>query len=521
MTLSVGTRLGSFEIAGLLGVGGMGEVYRAKDTKLGREVAVKVLPEAFSKDKDRLARFEREARLLASLNHPNIAAIYDLQEAQGIRLLIMELVEGLTLAERLRPGPLSTEESAAIFVQIAEAVEAAHERGIIHRDLKPANIKVTPQGRVKVLDFGLAKAFQEPSAAPNPGGTLAMPKQSGDSDITTKASILGTPAYMSPEQARAEPLDKRTDIWAFGCCFFEALSGRRPFAGKTNTDMLAEVLKSEPDWSALPKTTPPKFRDLIQRCLQKETKNRLRDIGDARIVLHESQTPSISSTPGWNREAQSGAKISEGGYKAILFTRLIGSADLQQRLGVTAGAEAIARHDAIFRESLGEFNGSEMERTADGFYAAFDLPSEALRCALSFQQKLAKLDLPEPLDVGMGIHAGEIGRSEGPQESQAASPTGAIDVAARLMGLAGPRQILLTGGAYESARQEISSSPGGSEIAWLAHGAYAFKGMQSHLEVYEAGIVGLAALTHPSQTETAKRAVRPKIGLQPVSRRKK
>jgi eukaryotic-like serine/threonine-protein kinase len=277
--LKSGIKLGSYEIVAPLGAGGMGEVYEARDTKLGRNVAIKVLPAAFVNDPERLSRFQREARMLAALNHPNIATIHGFEHSDGVHYLVMELVTGQTLAELLKSGPLRVEETVKIAGQIAEALEAAHEKTVIHRDLKPANVKVTPEGRVKVLDFGLAKAFagdggQDPSQAPT---VTAMGTEEG--------KILGTPAYMSPDQARGKPVDKRTDIWAFGCVVYELMTGKAAFHGETLSDTIAAVLEREPDWEVLPAATPAKVQDLLRRCLEKDVNRRLRDIGDARIEL--------------------------------------------------------------------------------------------------------------------------------------------------------------------------------------------------------------------------------------------
>jgi eukaryotic-like serine/threonine-protein kinase len=277
----IGRKLGSYQILSLLGAGGMGEVYEARDTKLGRNVAIKVLPSAFVHDPDRLSRFQREARMLASLNHPNIATIHGLEQSDGVHYLVMELVAGQTLAERVSGGAVGIVESLKICGQIAEALEAAHEKGVTHRDLKPANVKVTPEGRVKVLDFGLAKAFagdggQDPSLAPT---LTAMGTEEG--------MIMGTPRYMSPEQARGKTVDKRTDIWAFGCVLYELLTGKQAFRGETVSDTIAAVLEREPDLQVLPPATPTKIRDLLRRCLQKDSQRRLRDIGDARIEIEE------------------------------------------------------------------------------------------------------------------------------------------------------------------------------------------------------------------------------------------
>ncbi len=280
--MTPGTQLGSYEILSPLGKGGMGEVWRARDQKLGREVAIKTLPEEFAQDEERLARFEREAKLLASLNHPNIATIHGLEEHDGMRFLVLELVEGDTLADRLKRGAIPVEESLKFALQIAEALEAAHEKGVIHRDLKPANIKVTPDGKVKVLDFGLAKAFagdgSEPNLSQSPTLSLAA---------TQQGVILGTAAYMSPEQARGVTVDKRADIWALGCVLYEMLTGKQVFQGELMSDVMASVLKSEPDYKGLPPTIHPKLRELLRRCLEKEPKQRWHDIGDVRVELEQ------------------------------------------------------------------------------------------------------------------------------------------------------------------------------------------------------------------------------------------
>jgi serine/threonine-protein kinase len=270
----------------------MGEVYRARDTRLDRDVAIKVLPETFARDPERIARFQREAKVLASLNHPNIAAIYGFEEANAVRFLVLELVEGETLADRLKIGPLPVDEALSICKQIAEAVETAHEQGVIHRDLKPANVKINPDGKVKVLDFGLAKALtgddrSQTSIANSPTITV---------DFTLPGVILGTAAYMSPEQARGRPVDKRSDIWSFGCLLYECLSGHRPFQGDTATDLIAKILERDPDWSTLPPNTPATVQLLLRRCLVKDRNRRLRDVGDARIELENAITDPTSSS---------------------------------------------------------------------------------------------------------------------------------------------------------------------------------------------------------------------------------
>ena len=291
--LAPGRRIGVFEVTGLLGEGGMGQVYRARDTRLNRDVALKILPEAFAADPDRLARFTREAQTLAALNHPHIAHIHGLEESGGVRALVMELVEGEDLSQRIARGPLSLDEVLPIARQIAEALEAAHEQGIIHRDLKPANIKVTPDGTVKVLDFGLAKAL-DPVASSSPD---AMNSPTLSIHATQAGVILGTAAYMSPEQARGRPTDKRSDVWAFGCVLFEMLSGKRAFDGDDATEIIAAVVKMPPDWAALPADVPPHLIKLIRRCLEKDRKLRIGDMAVARFLMSDGATLDAPTKP--------------------------------------------------------------------------------------------------------------------------------------------------------------------------------------------------------------------------------
>src|SRR4051812_6759406 len=291
MDLASGTRLGVYEIQSLLGVGAMGEVYRARDTRLGRNVAIKILPRAFTSDSHRLARFEREARVMATLSHPNIAAIYGVEERGDVCALVLELVEGETLAERiarerrrLRSGgsaerTMTPHDALTLARQIAEALDVAHEKGIVHRDLKPANIMITADGVVKVLDFSLAKPAIDQASADSPTLTL---------HDTPDGAVVGTAAYMSPEQARGQPVDKRTDIWAFGCVLYEMLTGRAAFAGQTLSDTFVAIIDREPPWASLPAAVPPPIRRLLQRALEKDPKRRLRDIGDARVEIDEA-----------------------------------------------------------------------------------------------------------------------------------------------------------------------------------------------------------------------------------------
>jgi len=286
MALTPGTRIGPYEVVGSLGAGGMGEVYRARDAKLGRDVALKILPAAFASDPDRLARFDREAQVLASLNHPHIAQIYGFQESGDARALVMELVDGPTLADVILVGPIEVTEALRLARQIALAIEAAHERGITHRDLKPSNIKITADGAVKVLDFGLAKLSPGSDSSTRTAiDATASPTLMSPTLATGVGVILGTAAYMSPEQARGRAVDRRSDIWAFGCVLYEMLTGRRAFQGEEISDTLASILRDDPDWSLIPSTVPPTVRRYLQRCLAKDPGQRVHDIGDMRLAL--------------------------------------------------------------------------------------------------------------------------------------------------------------------------------------------------------------------------------------------
>ena len=324
MSLSPGTKLAHYEILEPIGKGGMGEVYRARDTKLGRDVAIKALPEEFAKDKERLARFEREAKLLASLNHPNIASIYGLEESDGVKALILELVEGPTLAERIAEGPIPVEEALPIARQITAALEAGHEAGVIHRDLKPANVKVKEDGTVKVLDYGLAKALE----GDRPAGADAKLSQSPT--LTRQGTqigvILGTAAYMSPEQAKGKRVDKRADIWAFGAVVYEMLTGKPAFEGSDISDTLANVLKTEPTWDTLPTALSSTLTVYIKRCLHKDSKQRVHDIADARLALEGAFDPTESPLVEAATAAQSrGQRVMPWVMGAIMGGVLVGA----------------------------------------------------------------------------------------------------------------------------------------------------------------------------------------------------
>jgi serine/threonine protein kinase len=332
--LGIGTSFGPYEIVAAIGVGGMGEVYRARDPRLGRDVAIKVLPESFSRDRDRIARFEREARMLAALNCPGIAVIYGLEQVNGVIGLVLELVEGPTLAERIGGGALATAEALHVARQIVDAMDAAHEKGIVHRDLKPANIKITSDGIVKVLDFGLAKGADQSAASGSEGRDTPTVTAQG----TEAGVILGTASYMSPEQARGRVVDKRADIWAFGCVLYEMLTGRLAFPGETTSDVIAGIITREPDWDALPAATPLHLRRLLARLLQKDPKQRVRDIADTRIDLEDAQA------------ARDDAAARRGTSRWRLVA-LLSLATLALTLGL--GASWLARRGAVPSPSIG------------------------------------------------------------------------------------------------------------------------------------------------------------------------
>jgi serine/threonine-protein kinase len=316
VSLTAGSRLGPYEIVSPIGAGGMGVVYRARDTRLGRDVALKVLPEDLARSVERRARFERESRLLATLNHSGIAGIHDVLEDAGTPILVMELVEGETLDERLRRGPLPLRQALEVGRQMAEALEAAHEKGVIHRDLKPSNVMLTPEGKAKLLDFGLAKALETGSGEAKGEIFSSVETLTSPAKATGMGAVLGTAPYMSPEQARGEGLDKRTDVWAFGCVLFELLTGHRAFPGATRTEAIAAVLEREPIWSALPQGAPAAVQALLRRCLRKDKAERLRDIGDAQIELKEAleELSSGTTSPPAGAAATRGARSAAPPY---------------------------------------------------------------------------------------------------------------------------------------------------------------------------------------------------------------
>ncbi len=367
----IGNNVSHYKVTSKLGEGGMGEVWRAEDTKLGRDVALKMLPDGFAQDPERLARFEREARVLASLSHPNIAGIHGIEEVDGKRFLVMELVEGQTLAERIQQGPIPIEEVVRIAKQIAEAVESAHEKGVVHRDLKPANVNITPDGNVKVLDFGLAKALiGDPMSGDGPNQDLSLSPTLTQA-MTGLGVLLGTAGYMSPEQARGKPVDRRADIWSFGCILYEMLTGQRLFTGETATDVIGAVVHKEPDLDELSSKVPSQIRRLLERCLQKDANRRLQSIGDARIALQEwmenpeAESATAEAAQGWRRWLP----WAVAGLAAVVATLV-----LSGFIGSTGSAvsEPVRRFRVTLTdEALHTTAGSAVALSQDGRYLAY------------------------------------------------------------------------------------------------------------------------------------------------------
>jgi serine/threonine protein kinase/WD40 repeat protein len=508
MSLSAGTRLGVFEIESLVGRGGMGEVYAARDLKLGRRVAVKILPQALAARPDRLARFQQEARVLAALDHPNIGAIYDFEESDGAHFLVMQFVEGKTLAERIAQGPLPLKDVAEIFVQVAAALEAAHGQGIVHRDLKPANIKVKASGQVKVLDFGIAKSLREPGQPVEAMETQTSMGVRAEGPFATEAgTLLGTPAYMSPEQVRGQPVDARTDIWAFGCCLFQAVSGRLPFKGVTSHELLRAVQESDPAWEALPGDTPDEIRKLLERCIERRLDLRLQHIGEARIVL-QRLVGDPSSVELLLRAVR--GSVEAEGFKAFLFAQVMDAAEMRERLGLAEAKRVVGEYDALLTETLAHFGGKVKERIGDSVFGVFDLPSSAVRWALSLLQELHRSKLDRELQVRIGIHGGEVkGVDERKPDGEGADESHVVDVAVRVTGLAEPNQLLVTAPVFDVARQELTSAADGEPIEWLAHGLYAIKGLDEPVQIYEVGLKHLSPLRAPAGSATARRMLAP------------
>jgi serine/threonine protein kinase len=448
LALSLGSRLGPYEIVALLGVGGMGEVYRATDSNLKRSVAIKVLPASMAGDADRLARFQREAEVLATLNHPSIGAIYGVEKTADFTALVMELVEGEDLADRIAGGPIPVDEALRIATQIAGALEAAHEQGIIHRDLKPANIKLRADGTVKLLDFGLAKAIESvpgASSSPSMSPTLTSPVL-----MTGAGVILGTAAYMAPEQARGSAVDRRADVWAFGCVLYEMLTGTRVFASENLSDAVAAVLRSEPDWRALPTDTPARIRVLLKRCLQKDSRQRLHDVADARIEIDDRDadaTPAAAS-PRHTRVDRatwvalsfvSGAALASGLWwvgtrpsratpaPIHLSLTLVNQASFvhmnaSRELAISPDGQKIvyvATHNGrrqLFLRALGDSEGKPMDGTDGALTAFFSPDSEWIAFGKGSELQKAAVSGGSPTTIchlsGTGFYGGDWGADD-------------------------------------------------------------------------------------------------------------
>jgi eukaryotic-like serine/threonine-protein kinase len=439
MALAAGTRLGPYEVTAQIGVGGMGEVYQATDTKLKRQVAIKVLPESVAADVDRLARFQREAEVLASLNHPHIAQIHGLEDADGVKALVMEMVEGEDLAQCLRRGAIPVDEAVVIAKQIAEALEAAHEHGIIHRDLKPSNIKVDPEGQVKVLDFGLAKVFAEEKT-----DATASSSPTRSREMTRAGVILGTAAYMSPEQASGKAVDKRTDIFSFGIVLFEMLTGKKAFGGEGVPEVLAGIISKEPDWNALPKDLDSRIWSVLLRCLRKDRKNRLRDIGDVRVEIED-----ILADPAGGSQAAAAVAVAQPVWRralpfaavAVVSGLLVGAAwSLWPRLrpgatnlakGPASALPAFSVRQLTFRQ--GNINSARI--ASDGqvivYAAAWDGEDYRLFTTRLDSDQSRPLDLP-PADLLGLSNANQLALSMGRPAVDGFEPRGllaAVDLA--------------------------------------------------------------------------------------------
>jgi serine/threonine-protein kinase len=446
-----GTRLGPYEVTALLGAGGMGEVYRARDTKLNRDVALKILPEAFAIDGDRIARFRREAQVLASLNHPNIAAIYGFEDSGSAHALVLELVEGPTLADRIAKGPLPLDEALPIAKQIVEALEAAHEQGVVHRDLKPANIKVRDDGTVKVLDFGLAKALEPPSG---PGKELAnSPTITSPALMTGVGMLLGTAAYMSPEQAKGRPADRRSDIWAFGCVLYEMLTGKRAFGGEDVADTLAFVLSREPEWTALPAESGGNIGRLLRRCLQKDPQRRPSHIAILAYEIDECQQASAAALPG-----TSGGRPIPRWWLAFIIPAacLVGVA---LATFIARGGEPTVRSGPVTRFSLVL---PETERITDPQFRSVAISPDGSRIVYVANRRLHLRSMSDP--AAAVIPGTELGTAIG---EPVFSPDGrSIGFVSGLGGSgAAIKKIDITGGAPVSLAQTRSNNVLG--LAWV------------------------------------------------------
>ena len=494
MTLAPGTRVGAYEIVALIGSGGMGEVYLAKDTKLGRDIALKILPASFTNDPERVARFRREAQVLASLNHPHIGQIYGLEEANGSQFLVLELVDGESLDKRIARGPVPVDEALGIAKQIAEALEAAHEKGIIHRDLKPANIALAKDGSVKVLDFGLAKAVEATSGSFD---AMNSPTITSPAMMTAVGVVLGTAAYMAPEQAKGRPADKLCDVWAFGCVLYEMLAGTRPFAADDVTSTMAAILEREPTWAALPHGTAAAVRLLLERCLQKNPRRRLHDLADARIELEDALTNTSSAREG-GRSATSRVRI-----LAIAAAMAVGGAAIAAAIGAlrtAAPAPTIARlqiavaepiepgsgvlavspdgrrivystgapgHDQLFVRDVDQFESKPIAGSERTVTATFSPDSQWV--AFVADRKLKKVALAGGAPRTVYETVDEPGLSWTSDQSILFNPGTATGIW-RVSADGGEAQVLTTSGAHDNMHRFPEVLPNGKGVLYAAQG---------------------------------------------------
>jgi serine/threonine-protein kinase len=487
MALSPGARLGPYEIVAPIGAGGMGEVYRARDPRLGRDVALKVLPDATSGDPERLQRFEQEAKAAGALNHPNLLSVYDVGAHAGAPYLVFELLQGTTLRDLLGPEPLPLRKAIDYGVQIARGLAAAHDKGIVHRDLKPENVFVTEDGGVKILDFGLAKLrpVLDPDAVRFTVETASA--------ITEAGTVLGTVGYMSPEQVSGHPADPRSDIFSFGSVLYEMLTGRRAFTGGTPVEIMNAILKEEPrGLRSTSGTAPTVVERVVRRCLEKRREDRFESARDLALAL---ETALGGAASGVISGSSSGVSI-----KTLLAQELAERTALMASLGDARGAELIRRYENGIRLSTDHFGGLEVERGV----CLFERPIDAVKCALQSQETVRRLAKDEglALSVRTGIHLGEVVLGEGRVEGLAKATV------QRLCELAEANQALLTRAAFDLSRRAAKGDDALDErVVWLAHGPYLMQGLGESVETFEVGLEGLSRLAPPAGDAKAKRAV--------------
>ena len=489
MTISAGTRLGPYEILSPLGAGGMGEVYRARDERLGRDVAIKVLPASFSADPERLQRFEQEAKAAGALNHPNLLTVYDTGTRDGAPYLVFELLQGTTLRDLLKPGPLPLGKAIAYGVQIARGLAATHDKGIVHRDLKPENVFVTEEERVKILDFGLAKLRLVPDAEPVRSTVETA------TAITQAGTVLGTVGYMSPEQVGGHPADARSDIFSFGAVLYEMLTGRRAFTGRTPAETMSAILKEEPGGPrAASAGVPTTVERVVRRCLEKRPEDRFESARDLALAL---ETALGGSTPGVVSASSPGVSV-----KTLLASELVERTALMARLGDARGTELAGRCETAMRAATDRFGGVEIDRGV----CLFERPVDAVKCALESQETVSHLAQGEglALSVRTGIHLGEVALGEGRAEGLTKA------TAQRLCLLAEANQVLLTRAAFDLSRRATKGHDAiDDRVVWLAHGPYLMQGLEEPVETFEVGLEGLSRLAPPAGDANARRAVVP------------